>query len=286
MSFKPFLALLGAALAAAPCAAHDFWIEPSSHRPAVGDVLEARLFIGHAGEKEAYARNPRHLVELALRGGAERRDLLGRPGDDPAGRLRLEEAGTFVLAYRSRTSSLEMEPAAFESYLREEGLEHVVDERARRGESQRPGREAYSRCAKALLRTAGASAGGHDRALGLALELVPLSDPFTHDPEHAGPFLLRVDRDGEPLAGVQVHAASLDRPSTPELRARSDAEGRVRLALPHAGRWSLCAVHMERATEEAEHDWRSYWASLTFPVGSPQLPATEGVDARKKARAE
>ncbi|MEM7307509.1 MAG: DUF4198 domain-containing protein [Planctomycetota bacterium] len=212
---------LGAALIASaiftPALAHEFWVEPSSHRPAAGSVVSARLLLGHTDAPEAYARNPKHLAEFVLVGpgagdegaAAEARvPAVGRPGEDPAGRVRIPGEGTFVLGYRSNPNALTMQPAKFEAYLREEGLEHVVEERRRRGESGQPGRESYSRYAKALLRTPGAGAGGHDRTLGYPLELVPRNDPFAlraEDP--AGPLpALGVDvlHDGEPRAGVLV----------------------------------------------------------------------------------
>lgn len=281
MFTKKLLGALALVLASSSALAHEFWIEPASHRPEANSLLTARLMIGHADDKEAYARNPKHLAEFTLLGANSSHDLVGRPGADPAGSVRLPGNGNFVLNYRSNTSFLEMKAGKFEAYLIEEGLEHVVAERKRLGESGKAGRESYSRCAKALLRTPGSSSAGFDRSLGLPLELVPVSDPFAFqagEKNSALPFLLLSNE--KPLVGAKVHAQSLDHPTVSEISGRTDEKGIVRLALPVGGRWVVSAVEMSRAEGAANHDWRSYWASLSFEVGS--VPAREDSSPARK----
>lgn len=48
---------------------------------------------------------------------------------------------------------------------------------------------------------------------------------------------------------------------------RTDARGRARFRLDRSGTWLVRLVHMEPSSE-AGIDWRSYWASLTFELGS------------------
>jgi hypothetical protein len=89
-------------------------------------------------------------------------------------------AGVHILAYWSQPNAHEMAPGPFESYLEEEGLQGALQERARRGEDDVPGREHFVRCAKSLLLVAdGGSPRGHDEVLGLPLEIVPVTNPFT-----------------------------------------------------------------------------------------------------------
>jgi len=293
---------LAALLLAAPAAlAHDFWIEPSTFTPSVGPVHAARLLIGHPGAAEGYGRNPAHVAEFALVGplaappaaaersepassssiGAagsareragdeadapERRAVPGRDGADPAGLVRLPSEGRYVLVYRSNPSTVEMEPADFEDYLREKGLEGVIAQRRELGESDEPGREAFSRCAKALVTTANAPAGARapcDTAVGLPLELVLLDDPHFRT---AASLRVRLDRAGEPLAGALLHVESLAREPGAEretLSAWTDDAGVARLPLD-AGEWLVTAVHAVRAAEGSAQQWRSRWASLAF----------------------
>lgn len=259
-------------LCGSAAAAHDFWIEPSRYVLEPGEGVAARLLVGHAWEKEPFARKPSHLEAFELHGPGLTQPLVELAGADPAGRARLAEPGVHVLVYRSRPTRLEMEAAAFESYLREEGLEAIVAERARRGESERAGLEAYARCAKAIVRTPGAASKGHDRTFDLPLELTPVSDPFVASAaaEGGGALELRLTSRGVPLAGSLVEAQSLGAGEPLTLSARTDAAGRVRLVLPRGGAWLFAAVHMTRA-EAADAagspDWESWWASLTLEPG-------------------
>ena len=270
--------LLAAALCVAPCAtalAHDFWIEPASHRPAAGSILKARLFVGHAAEKEPYARNPEHIAEFVLADKDGRRALGGRPGEEPAGLVRVEREGTFVVGYRSNPTAVELEPEKFEAYLRDKGLERALHERRERGESGAPGRESYARCAKALLRTPGAEPGAPDLVLGFPLELVLLSDPYARPLDGGGqaaPLAVRLLFRGEALPGALLHFERLDPPpGTPPAApqpAFTDAAGEVALPLPPEGRWVVSAVQMVRAGPGDASDWQSHWASLSFETSA------------------
>ena len=165
---------------------------------------------------------------------------------------------------------MRLEPALFESYLRDEGLERIAAYRAAHGETQQPGVEIFSRNAKALIVGSGA-APARDwavwrRPVGLALELVPESDP--RRPASDGPFTVRLLFRGKPLAGALVKAFPKDG-NERRLTTRTDAEGRARLALPEPGIWLVNAVHMIDAPPTSGARWESLWSSLTFERPGP-----------------
>ncbi len=163
---------------------------------------------------------------------------------------------------------MSLDARKFEDYLREEGLERIVAERARRGETEKPSRELFSRCAKALLFAGEGPVGGEDRALGFTLELLAEQDPYAL---RAGSELpVRLLFEGKPLEGALVVAIPHGEPRE-SLSQRTDRSGRVRLRLPREGAWLVKAVHMVPAPADSGADWRSLWASLTFemPAASP-----------------
>ena len=82
---------------------------------------------------------------------------------DPAGSAIVGEAGTQWAGYQSRHYPATLDAAKFESYLKEEGLERVIAERKKRGQSGAPGRERFYRCAKSLLEVSGTSSIGFAR---------------------------------------------------------------------------------------------------------------------------
>ncbi|HVS18290.1 MAG TPA: DUF4198 domain-containing protein, partial [Planctomycetota bacterium] len=134
--------------------------------------------------------------------------------------------------------------------------------------SERPGRERYERCCKALVQVGGEGRGG-GATLGLPLEWIVVGDPFDAAAET---LELELRFEGRPLAGVRVGVLALgtDSPDAQAAQERllvSDERGRVHV--PRAGRWLVAAVHMRRAAQDEDADWHSWWASLTFegPAG-------------------
>ncbi len=265
--------------------AHDFWLEPNSFRPEPGSIIAVHVLVGHGDERTPFVRKDEHIERFVLVGADGERPLVGRPDDDPAGLVRLDQQGQLLVGYRSKSSRIELAAEKFEAYLREEGLEHVIEEREERGESELPGRESYSRCAKALVTVGPDATTGFDRRLGFELEIVPENDPtglaWRDELGRHEPLTVRVLHGETGLANALVGAHLLDDPSV-ELHLRTDDEGRVRLELPRAGRWMLTAVHMERAPQGADHDWSSLWASMTFELRAPAFPAA--VDDSKPPR--
>jgi uncharacterized GH25 family protein len=150
----------------------------------------------------------------------------------------------------------------FTSYLKEQGLDHIVALREKTGQAHVDVRELFVRCAKTLVRT-GARNNPADRAIGLTLELVAEADPSSLPAGQELP--LRLTYMGRPLAGVRVVAVNQRNPWD-RLTAISDQDGRVRFRPTEGGVWMVRAVHMIPWAAKAQADWVSYWASVTFDV--------------------
>jgi hypothetical protein len=256
-----FAIALFAALVAVRASAHDFWIEPSTFHPAVGDRVTAALRVGQKLAGDPLPNIPPLIDRFVLRGSAAERPVVGRPGADPAGIAFIGEGGLHWIGYQSNAYPVALEGPKFEDYLRDEGLERIIDARRKSGQSAAPGRERFYRCAKALLDTPGAAV--FDAPLGFTLELVPRKNPYAM--KNSGELPLALTFRGKPIANVLVVAMSKEDPAK-AVRARTDAKGRVTLPLAHAGFWLIKAVHMEAAPADAGVDWESWWASITFEL--------------------
>lgn len=243
--------------------AHDFWIEPSSFRPAVGSELAVFLRVGQDFRGDPVPRNPRLIEKFVLvapAGGEE--PIGGLPGSDPAGLLIVRQPGLQWIVYRSKRTPITQEPDKFEKYLAEEGMESILAARERRGERGREGREVFSRSVKSFI-AAGEGGGSFDRPLGLTLELVPERDPRSRRPGGVLPF--KILYEGRPLADCLVAALQRGQPQN-TVRARTDREGHVILKVAAPGVWLVKAVHMVAAPPETGVDWESIWTSLTFEI--------------------
>lgn len=112
-------------------------------------------------------------------------------------------------------------------------------ERARRGESAKPGRERYRRSIKAILQVGEVPEASTPAPAGQRLEIVPLMNPYAVG---AGAVLeMRVLFEGKPLAH---HAIFAETRSGPKRTMRTDAEGRASLTLDMAGMWLVRLVHL------------------------------------------
>lgn len=254
---KYWLSLLALAV---PALGHEFWIEPSTFAPAPGQSVAFRLRVGDGFPGEPFARNPKHIRRFVIREAGSERPVPGAAGRDPAGHARVTGKGLAIVGYRSHPTRIELPAAKFNRYLEEEGLKTILDLRRKRNDLASPGREIYSRCAKALL----ASGPGRDERLGFDLEIVAEDNP--HDRRPGEPLTLRVFHQGSALPGALVRAFESGH-RAPVLEARTGPDGRATVKLPRRGVWMLGVVHMKPAPKDANADWESLWASLTFQLG-------------------
>lgn len=237
--------------------AHDFWIEPSTFRPAPGASVAVRLRVGEQFLGDPVQRGASLIERFVVVQGGREAKIGGVEGGDPAGWFPAA-AGGAVIAYESRPTPIELPAARFETYLRRYGLEWVVAARAKSGDRNEPGREQFSRQAKAILAGARPAAAA-SKPVGLRYEIVPVGDPSFA----ATTFRGRVLYGGEPTAGALV-TALLRGDGKLRLQTRSDASGAFSFALPSPGVWLVESVLMVKAPFFSHADWESLWASLTF----------------------
>lgn len=251
-------------LAIAAAQAHEFWIEPSSFRPAAGAPFDVDVRVGEQFRGDSLIYLPESFERFVTLNARGQKRVEGIAGDDPAARLTVTEPGLLLIAYQSTRYTLDMDAPTFEHYLKKEGLEHLPAVRARRDAQGKPVREAYSRYAKSLLAVDGRYEGfDFKKPIGLRLEIVPLTPIYRAPPNPAVEVELLYEN--RPLAGALMVAFSKTQPKT-RLEQRTDARGRARFVLPHADVWLLNAVHMIPAPPAAKADWESFWASLSFEM--------------------
>lgn len=177
-----------------------------------------------------------------------------------------------VAAVALNAHFIEMEAGEFEKYLEEEHALEALAWRKEKGESAAKGRELYTKHAKAII--PGSSGKGAARAVGHALELVPVDDLLA--PVEQGEIAVRLLYRGTAVPKARV---SLGREGLGAhgyvAHVETDAEGIARFRLEMPGLHFLRAQVMKRrdpAKKDAE--WESFWASLTFVVApDPRIEA-------------
>ncbi len=262
------------AFAAALCgaaAAHDFWMDSDRWAVADGRKIKIDFRVGHASDAKAWRLDPAREVSLTSigpEGERDQRDALVYPtaGEDSGAAMVLIGDGLHVIAFQTDETYSKLEARKFNAYLEEEGLDLVLKARRRAGRDREPGRELYSRRAKALIRVGAAGADPAPAAIGQTLEIVPLDNPFALADGDA--LRVRIDYHGAPLPGATVSLENLDVGLWPELRRRTDAAGVAEFSFPRRGAWKLNVVWTRAIADEepdgARADFETVFSSLTF----------------------
>ena len=276
---KHFARIVAFTLLAIPVAAHDFWMLPSSFRPAKDQLLNVALYVGDFGKGDEIERKEERIVKFVSATPDGEKKIVGRDGSTPAGYLRTKSEGCYVLGFQSNHTSVTLAPEKFIAYLNERGLEHIQKLREARGETNKAVREVYSRSPKSILQVGDVASSGWDATLGLDLELTPDKNPYAlawiEADQSFAPLPIHISFHDKPLANALISAINLDAPprdgsdTEKVLRGRTDPEGRLSLRLPRAGRWMVASVHMLALEGNPDADFESFWASLTFELTLP-----------------
>ena len=269
-------------LASSGAQAHEFWLMPQSFTVPLAQSFQLELRVGAGWPGETLGRNPDYIERFGLLDANGERRIGGQPGGDPAGEVTAKTAGAAWAVFRSKHSAITLEAPKFESYLRDEGLENIIEARRLSGTSDAPGREVYSRCAKSLLRASRPAATTATTAVktpaaflqrrtGLTLELIPQTDP--QQLRGGGAFTVQLLYLNQPLRGALVKAlpqTAAGDAQVAQITGRTDSQGRVTLPLSQGGVWLINAVHMVPAPPQYNAEWESVWSSLTFEVARAQ----------------
>ena len=241
-----------------PIYAHDLYLMPKKFQVTPGETILVSIHNGDAFPDSEDSIDPRRLSGSPLK---DTRVL----GKATHGFYTVPAEASRWIYVRTEPRKIEMTPQKFESYLREEGLDPIVVWRDAEKESDKQGRELYSKYAKSLL-ASGAGSDEYQQILGLPIEFVFGRDPYAMKPGESLP--VQVLFRGKPAAGLQVEAAwaTPDGQHSSTVVGRTGTDGRIDIPLGKAAIWRLHALTMERRADRTEADWESFWASATFEL--------------------
>lgn len=241
--------------------AHDLYLMPQKFRPAAGEKILLSAHTGDSFPGSEQPVDPARLTALPSIATEEWRMMA-----KATHALVTAQPGGQYFAIWTAPRALEMEPAKFLDYLKEEGLDHVIAYRSSHGEAAKPSREVYSKFAKTYVVAGDSATSAYAKPLGLKIEIVPLADPAALTPGASLP--IQVLYNGQPLANTQVELALSKAPgekTVVQIPGRTNAQGKLDVPIPSSGKLRLHTLQMERV-QAADHEWESFWASLTFEV--------------------
>ncbi len=262
-----FSAILTIALLSATSMAHEYWFEPASFFTKLDEKIDLKLFLGEGLKveeempfKAAKTDSFRHYY------GGSRLDAKNSVDESmPFYSFTPESEGNHLFAMERNWSYITLEPDKFDAYLKEDGMEYILEERRKLGESQKPARERYSRFIKTLLQIGDKRDNVFKKKTGLKLEITPLENPYSKKVGDSLTF--KVEFDGRPLAGRTVFADNRDGETISKQKLVTDAKGKVKVKLDRHGVWLVRLVFMQRCkTDCDEAEWESFWGAFSFGV--------------------
>ena len=268
-------ALAAGALASAPLAAHDFWLQPLRFWTTPGALVPMKFLVGHgAARQRSSLAKDRFSVFRAI----GPRGVVDHKSDLTLGQLVdvapvFTQPGTYVVGFSTSNVVSDLPALRFNDYATAEGLTLVLQQRAASKTSNNSGRELYSRRGKALIQV------GPIRRLpqpyvtapiGLGLEIVPLINPYALGNSRTLP--VRVLYKGRPLAGALVKLTNLAADAEPVEKHLTDSNGLATFAAQRSGDWQLNVVWSQPIPRNPQAEFLTTFSSLSFgfsgrPVG-------------------
>lgn len=253
--------------AAAPASAHDFWIQPLRFQVGVDQPLAATFQVGHAQYRQRWGNDIRRiplLVDISVAGRTDQRaNVRSDAKEDFVSKF--GRAGLHILAMQTSTAFSDLPAVRFNDYLKAEGLTLPIAARARSKSTALPGRERYTRRAKALIQVGTQTPANTilaTRPIGMKLEIVPARNPYTLDRTRQLPVYVLYK--GKRLPKATVRLTSLEFDARPLESKITDRAGRATFTVPAVGGWLINVIWSEPVSGDAKADFETTFSSLTF----------------------
>lgn len=244
--------------------AHEFWLQPEKFMYKRGESVNIRFYVGENFEGENWKGNKEKINSLQLYYGGVQANIsdhiTGASGDSL--QLNIYDEGNALIAFNSTNSFIELEPAKFTEYLKEDGLENTIRYRAEYGETDSIGREYYQRCSKTLLQIGSIQNNVFKTATTLPLDIIPQSNPYLlkdGDTLRAKLFFQK-----KALANGLVKIWHRAGGQSKMTNLQTDENGQVAFPVYTNGQWMISSVHMIRLDKDPRAQWQSYWGSFVW----------------------
>ncbi len=246
------------------------WIEPVNYSLQVGDKILSNEIVGQDFKGNKYAYLDSSYEKLNITVGDNTHAVKSRLGDLPAIQEISSAEGLHIITAETTPSDLTYEtPEKFAKFLRSDGLEWVFEAHKKRGLPEKGFKEIYRRSPKALIKVGNGQ--GQDRALGLPLEWVVETNPYTSQGNIKAQLLWQ----GTPAADMHVNVFNKPKHTSPKSELikttlRTDVNGRIEIPRGNGGLFLINSVKMiepdAKTALRTEAVWESIWGSLTYEI--------------------
>jgi len=257
----PILLFVGIAL----ISAREFWLQPLKFVHKLGEkfVMSFKAgdnFIGEPWDLQKYQIES--LVLQHVSGSSSVKDSIKEDRNNSL-ILTLKQEGGYMLAMQTKSALNEWDAENFNSFLKENGLDEVLERRTKTNTLTSPAKEYYSGYAKLLVQVGEKKDDAHKKLNNFPVEIVPLENPYAlkiGDPIH-----FKILFDGKPVFGVRVKVWNRFNNRTTIQNIYTEKNGTLETRVSSPGPWMVSVVRMMPSNQSGA-DWQSFRGSLVFGI--------------------
>ncbi len=245
--------------------AHEFWLQPKKFKYALGEEIKLDFMVGENYTGEYWSMNKHKVEKMVLHRLNTELDLANEVKLSQGNNLgfKTDKEGTYLFALQSNPAYIELEGEKFNDYLKEDGLDYILDERTKSGSLNKKSTEFYTRFAKLLVQTGNKTDDTFKKKIGLRYEIIPDQNPYALKVgDHLQCWVLF---EGKPAAHALVKVWNKVNTTTFLQNIYTENDGTMRFPLSASGPWMVSSVKMIHSEKEGA-EYHSLWASLVFGI--------------------
>jgi uncharacterized GH25 family protein len=245
--------------------AHEFWLQPMKFRYKVDEEALVEFMVGENFTGEPWDLK-KHTVELLeWYTASSKTDLTSHVKSIKGFQLtqKLPTEGTHLFAMKSNAAYIELGAEKFNDYLKEDGLDYILDERKKKHLLDSPSKENYTRYTKLLLQAGSSTDDTYKKKVGYRIEIIPQSNPYSLK---TGDYLqCLILFEGKPLPHTLVKVWSRLNRTTFLQNIYTESDGTVKFPISTRGAWMVSTVKMI-TNDLPTAQYHSLWGSLVFGI--------------------
>lgn len=245
--------------------AREFWLQPLKFVYNPGEKLVMTFKAGENFIGEPWNLQKNQIESLVLQHSSTASSVLDSIKEDGNNNLilTLKAEGSHLLSMQTKNALNEWEAEKFNSFLKENGLDEIVDRRTKTNTLASPTKEYYSGHIKLLMQVGEKKDDTHKKVNGFPVEILPLENPYAlkiGDPIH-----FKILFDSKPVFGVRVKVWNRFDNRTTIQNIYTEKDGTLETRVSSPGPWMVSVVRMAPSKQPGA-DWQSYRGSLVFGI--------------------
>ena len=245
--------------------AREFWLQPLKFVYQSGERLVMNFKAGENFIGEPWDLKKNQIESLVLQHSSTSSSVLDSIKEDGNDNLSLtlRAEGSYLLSMQTKNAVNEWEAEKFNAFLKENGLDEILDRRAKTNTLASPTKEYYSGYTKLLLQVGEKKDDTHKKVNGFPVEILTLENPYAlkiGDPIH-----FKILFDGKPVFGVRVKVWNRFDNRTTIQNIYTEKDGTLETRVSSPGPWMVSVVRMT-SSKQPGADWQSYRGSLMFGI--------------------